>query len=573
MALANKSASGRALAPILLPLDDEAEPEKSVLVMGFLVYVRQGGFMVILPVSSFAEEALQSFAAIAEVDAPAFHEVAVELETARGRPLGSGEAVLVDLPWALVGYFSPGSAAKGAQLGRCIRFEQGGEIARPSRASVVDAADQWIGSNMPEEQAQDYLTGEELESAAELIPEVAARGSPSVRGSGEPSPDVQAMLARIAELEKQLQQEKSGISGKQAALPPKSQAAGATAKAPPLFGPAEQPDQLTDVDWTRLKRLAGPPPRVGQAERQRGPATVQTQEADNMLAAMLEKEVEDAAQAEASEAMQPPQPGDSFQRMMWAQLQQNQMLLQKLITPKYTDPVLGALDGGGSGGGSSSSGVRGCLARDVFIQSMQDLPKIASVAQLNAARDLGLEAHRVDASLMRRYAERRMPLAEHKLLTYVSFLMAEAWATGVGSNNEELMGVAAKVLIFCEQVALDQGRMSLGWLMTGQQEPPFQILQSNRKRPGLQPFTRLAAPAWVSANLAYVRDLDVLESKMLSARRRASSPPRQQKEKKFPSRRDHQRTQRENQKEIQVREMETKVFSTLPSSWCGACSC
>ena len=519
--LANRSASGRALAPILLPLDDEAEPEKSVLVMGFLVYVRQGGFMVVLPVSSFVEEALQSFAVLAESDAPAFHEVVVELETARGRPLGSGGAVLVDLPWALISYFSPGSAVRGARIGQSLRFEQGGEIARPSRASVVNAADQWIGSNMPEEQAQDYLTGEELESAAELIPEVGAVGSPSVHGSGEPSPDVKAMLARIAELEKQLQ-EKSGVSGKQVVPLPQSQAVGASAKAPPLFGPAGQQDQLTEVEWTRLKRLAGPPPRVGQAEQRRSHTTQQTQEADNMLA-MLEKEVEEAEQAEASGAMQPPLSGDSFHRMMWAQLQQNQMLLQKLITPKHTDPVLGALDGGGSGGGSSSSGVRGCLARDVFIQSMQDLPKIASVAQTNAARELGLEAHRVDASLMRRYAERRMPLAEHKLLTYVSFLMAEAWATGVGSNNEELMGVAAKVLIFCEQVALDQGRMALGWLMTGQQEPPFQILQSNRKRPGLQPFTRLAAPAWVSANLAYVRDLDMLESKMLTVGKAKSS--------------------------------------------------
>ena len=58
--------------------------------------------------------------------------------------------------------------------------------------------------------------------------------------------------------------------------------------------------------------------------------------------------------------------------------------------------------------------------------------------------------------------------------------------------------------------------MNLAWLLTGQQDPPFHLLVSNRRRPGLQPFSRLASPSWVSANLAYVRDLDVLESKMLT---------------------------------------------------------
>ena len=50
--LANRSASGQTLAPILLPLNDEAEPEKSMVVMGCLISVLQGGFMVVLPVSS-----------------------------------------------------------------------------------------------------------------------------------------------------------------------------------------------------------------------------------------------------------------------------------------------------------------------------------------------------------------------------------------------------------------------------------------------------------------------------------------------------------------------------------------
>ena len=58
--------------------------------------------------------------------------------------------------------------------------------------------------------------------------------------------------------------------------------------------------------------------------------------------------------------------------------------------------------------------------------------------------------------------------------------------------------------------------MQLGWLLTGMAEPPFNLYSNNRRRVGLQPFCRLCHPSWVAANLSYVRDLDVLESKMLS---------------------------------------------------------
>ena len=63
-----------------------------------------------------------------------------------GRPLGSGEGLLVDLPWALVGFFCPGSALRGAapREGSTLRFEHSGELARPSKVSAVNAADHWI---------------------------------------------------------------------------------------------------------------------------------------------------------------------------------------------------------------------------------------------------------------------------------------------------------------------------------------------------------------------------------------------------------------------------------------------
>ena len=53
------------------------------------------------------------------------------------------------------------------------------------------------------------------------------------------------------------------------------------------------------------------------------------------------------------------------------QMQQNQVLLQKLVGNKSSDPVLGALQGGGLDSGSgSSSGVKGCMAREAFLRAV-----------------------------------------------------------------------------------------------------------------------------------------------------------------------------------------------------------
>lgn len=79
-------------------------------------------------------------------------------------------------------------------------------------------------------------------------------------------------------------------------------------------------------------------------------------------------------------------------------------------------------------------------------------------------------------------------------------------------------------MIFCEQTALDQGRLQLAWLLTGLPEPNAQMMFSHRHRPGLKPFARLAAPSWVSANLAYLKDLDDIEGRMTSLQKNKQSP-------------------------------------------------
>lgn len=123
---------------------------------------------------------------------------------------------------------------------------------------------------------------------------------------------------------------------------------------------------------------------------------------------------------------------------------------------------------------------------------------------------------------MRRYIERRVPLADNRLLAQFGTMLAEAWAVGAASQNSELLGVIARMLFFLEQCAIDGGKSQLAWLLLcGWQEPAQHLMVNHRRQPGLQPFSRLCAPAWVSGNLAYLKDLDFMESRL----NQVSKPP------------------------------------------------
>ena len=196
---------------------------------------------------------------------------------------------------------------------------------------------------------------------------------------------------------------------------------------------------------------------------------------------------------------------------------------------------MGLLASGGGGSDSgNTSGVKGCLARDTFIKQSQDLVRWGEVVRQNALTELGMSADREDSSVLRRYVERRIPLAEHKLLAHICTLLAEGWASAYNSGNAEMLGFIGKAMIFCEQVALDQGRLQLAWLLTGLPEPNSQMMFSHRHRPGLKPFSRLAAASWISANLAYMKDLDYLETRMLTLQKQKQPKAEAQAEDKNP---------------------------------------
>ena len=508
--LLGATSGGGNLPSVLVQCPEDANLEfKQIL--GYLVQFRMGGFMVLLPYADGVQLMVESFEKEDMVD-PLFHNCQVALGTARQR-LGSVDALLVDLPWSMVGRFTPGSLPRSAGSRRTIlHFTYEGTIGRPDSTDVSEVAAQWVSQAMDDETAQDYLTGNEM-----LTPEGQPPGLPLVDGhpdlGGEVS-ELDELRRRTAELERELA---SARKPPQGPMVPTSKA-----KSPGLFANTSGDGNLSKEQWAHLHVLAGsPPPRVAAAETRRPPPTATTTLGEGTFAE-IEKEAVDPDVALPLDLTQPD--GDPIQQLLMTQMAQNQLLLQKLLGNKHSDPVMASL-AGDSGSASSSSGVKGCMAREAYLKVIQDLSKVSEVVQSNAASELGISTGKIDANLLKKYVERRIPLADHRLLSHVATGLAEGWAVGFETGNVALMGFCSKMMMFVEQVALDSGKLQLGWLLLGYPEPAAHLHFGLRKTPGLKPFSRLSHASWISANLAYLKDLDYLESRQQALGKQGKVPP------------------------------------------------
>eukprot|EP00438_Fugacium_kawagutii_P032020 Skav219777 [mRNA] locus=C8726944:92:565:- [translate_table: standard] len=123
--------------------------------------------------------------------------------------------------------------------------------------------------------------------------------------------------------------------------------------------------------------------------------------------------------------------------------------------------------------------------------------------------------------------ERRVPLQDHRLLAHVATLLGEGWNIAHRSSNWEMKGFLSRMLVFVEQAALDSGKLELAYLLTGFTEPNSHLFFPVRKVPGLKPFSRLADPLWLSANLAYLRDLDYLQARAATVGKPGAKPSKE----------------------------------------------
>eukprot|EP00439_Symbiodinium_sp_Y106_P052966 s425_g7.t1 len=126
------------------------------------------------------------------------------------------------------------------------------------------------------------------------------------------------------------------------------------------------------------------------------------------------------------------------------------------------------------------------------------------------------------------FLDKKVPLHEHKTLGYMATFLAYGWQASRESGNTEMEAFCGRGLMAIEQMILDNGRLQIGWLMTGMPEPVFPGTVAARRGAALRPFSKLCKPAWAASCLAYVKDLDYMESRLKAAREtpKFSSPAR-----------------------------------------------
>ena len=137
---------------------------------------------------------------------------------------------------------------------------------------------------------------------------------------------------------------------------------------------------------------------------------------------------------------------------------------------------------------------------------------IARVTQRNVLQDMGYS--QPFPGLMREFIEKRVPLGDMRTLTLLSHFMATGWEIGFNLNDANIMGLMAKGLMMTEQFCLDGGRTTMGWLLSAVAEPNFAAIERNKQRRGLRPYSRLASPSWVAATIAFLKDMDYMESRL-----------------------------------------------------------
>lgn len=487
--------TGRVL-PLLTLVGSLAE-EREIKILVHLVRCRPNGFMGILPNLPEVVAVLESLVDLDE-NAGVFHkEIRINVEDSKGRRFGQLDAIIADFSEGCCQAFRRGPAIRGRISADLLRLKVEDSVARPSARAAWQASEDWIAEMAEDDSMHEYLT------AAEEVQPVQDGGDSGVENEGHA--DVVAQLqTRIMELESLQRSPAAQSPAPRVTILPEPPTR--THYPTQLFGmPGTQTGDLDVSTVNRLKSLAGPPPSrlsgLAGARAKAPPSVRQNAYAEHQAEAVETSELEQVLD----------QTTDPLQKILALQMQQTAALVQKLVKPPV-DPITGAL--GNESGSSSSSGVRGCVARDAFLRTFEDVVGTGRIMTQHAAQDLGLTESQVDSGLMRLYVEKRIPLGDQKMLIYLAQFMACSWQIAYEQADELALGLMGRGIMMIEQFCLDGGRCQFGWLLSGMTEPNFGQISMNRKRSGLKPYSKLAAAPWVAANVAFLKDLDFLEGRL-----------------------------------------------------------
>lgn len=158
------------------------------------------------------------------------------------------------------------------------------------------------------------------------------------------------------------------------------------------------------------------------------------------------------------------------------------------------------------------TGARGCAARHVVNEAHRRRPaRVVEKIRSLLAESLGVDADELKPADLKNYFEKKVPLGNFRMLTYTAFGLAAVWEKLERKELDAAQSLVGLLAVFCEQVALEGGtHYQLGWLLTGLEPPPFSAVAQNKPVGDGLAHARLADPKWVAANLAYLRDMDLV---------------------------------------------------------------
>ena len=500
--MVSSHSSGRPL-PVVYLTDGIASP--TIRITAFLLKVRAGGLLVALPGDDSVNELLTNFNE-SHPDTPLyFSGVQVACETPRRRGVGELLLNLVDVPWSWLPYFRSGAALRGSQL-ELITIKSGETVVRPVFDAALAAADLWISTALEDPDLQKRPGGVRHRGRGPGRCSLGRRpGSRGRRGScrcGRDGPGfeldfmpwsfrpallLQLLGASAASRDERLDRPRRGARD---LFPPTSAAA------------------ISEADMQRLREAAGPPPgRIAQHERE--PRGALTRQSDDLLAEIEAGAIQDEGLPAGS--------GDSvLERLFLIQTQ----MLARLSAGKPRSPLEAAL---GSGGGKDegSLSAKGSAARDAYVRLLKDNVAVAEQIRRLAAEELGEDVQAPPSNLMRTFVEKRSPVAEHRTLALVS----TAGSKHARSGNPDLEAWCSRLLMFTDQCATEGGRTQLGWLLTGLPDPAWSSMV--RRRQGIRPFSRLCPSLWLSANVAYLKEMEWISSRMSATGEASRDQPKE----------------------------------------------
>lgn len=479
----------------------------------FLVGKRRGGFLLAVPAGFLTEEELRA----AEEEGyrgalgPAYDVSVLSAGGELAAPLTS-RVTLVDVALSVRESLSLRSSVALEEITHTFVDDQGEPVV-PDAAELWDSACGWLD----EADARPLRTGGYVtaESGGQTPP--LAVGAPRRAAAAEPSPpaaaavDTAQLAAEVRALSARLQDLTllGGLAPAPAVPLPVAQSPLAASRAAPLqqLLPAVPPVARGAAP------LPAPPRRLFDPVPGRAPAAAAGDpDAVNGF---------DGPDDDEDEELVEDAPGDlrGETRLMRQLLVQTSAAVAALAR-RPGDDLQALLGGSPEMGGSSVGGARGAAAMEAQRRHLQRSPAdvVATTRALLAEALGGGGRASLDATA---YVLRYGTFQGNREAAMVAWILASVWnllEAGDPAGGQALVGIAL--------AAVDQwgmsGRMDVGYLWTHLPEPPWAILERGAHRQSLRPFSRLAAPMWVAASVAYLRDMETLQDR-LGPRNRGSS--------------------------------------------------